>query len=59
MPAPKAIALSALVPVEYDNITLAYDGDNLETVTYVNDGTTVATLTLSYDGTTLTGISRS
>tara|TARA_Y100000310_G_C20530864_1_gene738376 strand:- start:800 stop:988 length:189 start_codon:yes stop_codon:yes gene_type:complete len=62
MPAPKAIALTALVPTEYDYISLAYSGANLTTVVYKTDGasgTTVATLTLAYTGTTLDSITRS
>ena len=62
MPAPKAIALTALVPTEYDYISLAYSGANLTTVVYKTDGAsgaTVATLTLAYTGTTLDSITRS
>jgi len=62
MPAPKAIALTALVPTEYDYISLAYSGANLITVVYKTDGAsgaTVATLTLAYTGTTLNSITRS
>tara|TARA_Y100000310_G_C20454752_1_gene702485 strand:+ start:351 stop:533 length:183 start_codon:yes stop_codon:yes gene_type:complete len=60
MPAPKAIALTALVPAEYDYISLAYDGNgDLETVVYQNDGSTVATLTLAYTAGVLQNITRS
>ena len=59
MPAPKSVALTALVPTEYDYISLGYDGANLTTVTYQNNGATVATLTLAYTGTTLDSITRS
>ena len=50
MPAPKAIALTALVPTEYDSISLGYTDGNLTTVTYSNKGSEVATLNLEYDG---------
>ena len=62
MPAPKAIALTALVPIEYDYISLGYTGVNLTEVVYKTNGasgTTVATLTLAYTGTTLDSITRS
>tara|TARA_Y100000310_G_C20136035_1_gene558074 strand:+ start:32 stop:220 length:189 start_codon:yes stop_codon:yes gene_type:complete len=62
MPAPKAVALTALVPAEYDYISLSYSGDNLTTVVYKTNGAsgvTVATLTLAYTGTTLDSITRS
>ena len=59
MPAPKAIALTALVPTEYDYISLAYDvNGDLETVVYQKDGSTVATLTLVYDTRVLQTITR-
>ena len=61
MPAPKAIALTALVPAEYDYISLAYTDANLTTVVYKTNGstgTTVATLTLAYTGSTLNSITR-
>ena len=62
MPQPKAISLTALVPVEYDYISLGYDGDNLTTVVYKSggaSGTTAATLTLAYSGTKITSVTRS
>jgi len=59
MPAPKAIALTALVPTEYDYISLGYTGTDLTTVTYQNNGVTVATLTLAYSGIKITSVTRS
>ena len=60
MPAPKAIALTALVPTEYDYISLTYDvNGDLETVLYKNNGVDVATLTLAYTARVLQNITRS
>jgi hypothetical protein len=43
------------IPV-YDEIDLAYTGDNLTSVVYKKDDVTVATLTLAYTGTNLTNV---
>ena len=52
------LALQALVPAAFDEVALAYTGDDLTTVTYKLAGVTVATLTLGYTGTNLTSITR-
>ena len=53
------VALSALVPAEYNSIDLSYTGDNLTGVVYKQGATTVATLTLGYTGANLTSVVRS
>ena len=45
-----------LVPEQYDQISLAYDGSTLTSVVYINSATTVATLVLAYDGDNLTSV---
>ena len=68
MPAPKAIALTALVPEEHNMIHLDYDGIDLIGIRYYTgatdsvdppaNGTLVATLILAYTGTTLDSVRR-
>lgn len=48
-----------LIPSAYDEIVLAYTGDDVTGVTYKQGGTTVATLTLTYVGTNVTRVVRS
>jgi hypothetical protein len=48
--------MNKLVPEQYDQISLAYDGATLTSVVYVNSAATVATLTLAYDGANLTSV---
>ena len=69
MPAPKAIALTALVPEEHNMIDLDYTGADLTTIKYYSgatdaadppaNGTLVATLTLTYSSGILQTILRS
>ena len=69
MPAPKAIALTALVPEEHNMIDLDYTGADLTTIKYYSgatdaaappaNGTLVATLTLTYDSGILQTVLRS
>lgn len=54
-------AINALVPYEYDYISLSYTGDNITGVVYKtggSGGTTVATLTIAYSGTKITSVTR-
>lgn len=53
------VMFSALVPESYDEIAIAYTGDDPTTVVYKDNGTTVATLTLAYTGGNLTSVVRS
>lgn len=55
----KTINLSALVPVDYDDIQLTYTGDNPTTITYKRKGATVCILTLTYSGDNLIEVSSS
>lgn len=55
----KVINLSALVPVDYDDIQLAYTGDNPTTITYFRKGVSVCVLTLTYVGDNLVEVSSS
>ena len=53
--------LGALIPVDYDHVTLGYTGADLTSVVYRTGGaggTTVATLTLGYSGGDLVTIGR-
>jgi hypothetical protein len=52
------VALNALTPVAYDEVSLSYTGANLTGVVYKQDSTTVATLTLGYTGDNLTSVVR-
>ena len=52
---------NALVPDEYDYISLSYTGSNLTGVVFKSGGsggTTVATLTLSYTGSVLDSVTK-
>lgn len=53
------LSLSPLVPAKYDEIVIAYTGENITQVVYKDAGATVATLDLSYTGDHLTSVVRS
>lgn len=53
------ITAGNLVPDQYDQISLAYDGAALTSVVYINSAATVATLVLAYDGENLTSVVKS
>jgi hypothetical protein len=56
----KSIALSALIPEEYDEVVLSYTDGELTEVVYKRQGSVKATLTLTYDGSgNLSGVVRS
>ena len=55
----KSVSASALVPSDYDSISLSYTGDDLTQVQYVKDAVVVTTLTLSYASGKLTGVVKS
>lgn len=50
--------VNKLVPEEYDNIALAYTGDDLVGVTYKQGSTIVATLVLAYVGGQLISVTK-
>ena len=51
--------INSLIPVEYDELELAYTVNDLTSVIYKLGGATVATLTLSYTTGKLTGVVKS
>jgi hypothetical protein len=47
----KTIALTSLVPSDYDEVDMTYDGnDNLIEAVYKRNGEIVTTLEMTYDG---------
>lgn len=55
----KPISASALVPSDYDEISLSYTGSDLTQVQYKKNSTVITTLTLSYTSGNLTGVVKS
>jgi len=53
---PKVKIANNLVPEEYDEIVIAYDEDDIETVTYKKSSVAVVTLSFEYSGGNLVGI---
>lgn len=54
----RVFTLGQLIPAEYDEVQLAYEGENVKTLTYRKSNATVATLSLSYTDDLLTGVKR-
>lgn len=52
------VALTALVPTDYDKLDMSYTGNNLTGVVYSKGGIVVATLELEYTGDKLVSVAR-